>query len=386
MRIVLVCNYEADLQQSMLRFGTLLQTEWHRRGVEVVTLAPTRGRLSRGMGHPRAGVGKWFGYFDKFVRFPRELRRRLGAIQRDGMATVVHVVDHSNAVYVPRNCERDLRWVVTCHDLLAVRGALGEETGCPASPLGRRLQRAIVAGLGRAAAVVCDSSSTREDLERLVPISHAQIRRVVLLGLNFPYRRLDRAVARARLSARGRVPWETPFLLHVGSNLARKNKMGVWRIFAQVAERWPGNLIFCGAPLPGDVRAAATAAGLSHRVFAVEGLDNDGLEAAYNLAHALLFPSICEGFGWPVIEAQACGCPVICSDRTSLPEIGGEGALVYGLADEAGMAESVLKLTNPEVRASVMALDAMNLERFGVQEMIERYGSIYAEALEAAPP
>ncbi len=374
MKILLVCNYAPDAQQSMLRFGAMLREGLQARGCEVAACAPAE-RLHRA-GRPGA---KWLGYVDKYVLFPSRLRRW---VQQESRAapgrTVVHIVDHSNAVYVPARAT--VPWVVTCHDLLAVRGALGEDTDCPASALGRRLQRAIVRGLGRAAVIAADSTSTLQDVERLVPAARPQARRVILLGLNHPYRRVAPAEARARLAGAGGVPWDRPFVLHVGSNLPRKNKAGVLRVFARLAADWPGNLVFVGAELPDTVRSAAAAAGLAGRVFAVPRADNAQLEAAYSLAHALLYPSRWEGFGWPIIEAQACGCPVVCSDRTSLPEVGGAAACVHALEDEGGMAESLRRLGEGAPRAAAIARGEANLARFATGRMLDDYLALYAGA------
>lgn len=379
MRILLVGNYLPDRQQSMLRFGATLHEQLRARGQDVHLLAP-EPRWPRWLG---GGRSKWAGYLDKYVLFPSRLSRwvRAHTAAASGRA-VVHVVDHSNAVYVPR--QPTVPWVATCHDLLAVRGALGEATDCPASPLGRRLQGAIVAGLARTSAIATVSTSTLQDVNRIVPAG-GQRRRVILLGLNHPYQPVPPKDARARLAALPGVPWTEPFLLHVGSNLTRKNKAGVLRVFARLAAEWPGNLIFCGAELPSDLAAGAATAGLAGRVFAVPSLDNAQLEAAYSLAHALLFPSRFEGFGWPIIEAQACGCPVVCSDTTSLPEVAGDAALVHGLQDEAGMAESLRRLTEADFRASVVARGFANLSRFGAGRMLDEYLALYEEVSSRRP-
>lgn len=376
-KVLLVCNYLPDGQQSMLRFGELLESELPNRNcaVQVVRPRPHAAKLLRQTAF--GGWRRWFGYFDKYVLFPRELTRCVATESALG-PLVVHIVDHSNAVYVPRL--PTVPWVVTCHDLLAVRGALGENTDCPASRLGKKLQLRIAAGLGRAQAVACDSTSTLLDLERLVRPAGPQTRGVILLGLNHPYRALASAEARARLAVVSSIPWDQPFLIHVGSNLRRKNKAAVIRILGLLAGRWTGNLMFCGAELNDELRAQARAAGLGSRLFGLTRPSNEQLEAAYSLAHALVFPSTCEGFGWPIIEAQACGCPVICSDRTSLPEIGGGGALVHALADEGEMAESVILLAEPSFRADRVRRGFDNLKRFTIDEMIGHYIKIYAAA------
>jgi glycosyltransferase involved in cell wall biosynthesis len=361
MKILLICNYPPDAQQSMLRFADVLRRGLAGRGWDVVPVAPKArwgGLTGRGPG-PRSA--RWLGYMDKYLLFPLELRRKARVESARG-PLLAHVIDHGNSIYLPARA--DIPWVVTCHDMLAVRGALGEATDCPATILGRRLQRGILAGLRRAGGVACDSASTLGDLDRLAPREPGHLRRVIPLGQNHPYGRVDPAAARARLSSLSGVPWEQPFLLHVGSNLARKNKAAVIDVLGRLRGRWDGNAVFCGAPMTPELSARSRDA---------------QLEAVYSLAHALVFPSNCEGFGWPVIEAQACGCPVIASDRTSLPEVGGEGAVYFAPDDTAGMAGAVLGLGLPEARAAAVARGRTNAARFSKDRMIDDYIGFYAE-------
>ena len=95
------------------------------------------------------------------------------------------------------------------------------------------------------------------------------------------------------------------------------------------------------------------------------------LEALYNCATALLFPSTFEGFGWPVAEAHACGCPVLCADREPMTEIAGNAALTHPVEDEAGFAADLLRLTNPEERARWSEKALENAKRFSTQRMLE---------------
>lgn len=377
MRIALITNYAPDDQQSMLRFGALLQRALTARGHEVVALAPAPLNGHRWLS--RVTGDKWAGYAAKYLSFPSELREAWHAGPA-ASADLVHVVDHSNALYVP--ARRDRPWLVTCHDLLAVRGALGEDTDCPASWLGRRLQRAIVRGLARADAIACDSTSTLQDAARLVPHAPTQLRRTILLGLNQPLRPMPPAEARQQVAAIDPRLARSDYLLHVGSNLARKNKVSVLRVFAHLrAEGWRGLLVFCGAPLTPELQAQAAAAGLADSIVAVPRASENELAALYSVAHALLFPSKCEGFGWPVLEAQACGCPVICSDRTSLPEVGGDAALICPLEDEPSMAAAARRLLDPVVRSEIVARGRANAARFTVDRMIDAYLELYEDVI-----
>ncbi len=100
-------------------------------------------------------------------------------------------------------------------------------------------------------------------------------------------------------------------------------------------------MVFAGEALPADLHELAARLGVAARVVEIVKPSDAVLEALYNRARALVFPSRFEGFGWPVIEAQACGCPVLCSDAGSLGEVAGEGAFVRAAADEEAFAEEL---------------------------------------------
>src|SRR6185436_1491272 len=100
-------------------------------------------------------------------------------------------------------------------------------------------------------------------------------------------------------------------------------------------------------------------------------------EALYSGATALVFPSRYEGFGWPIIEAQACGCPVICSNTGPMPEAAGDAGLLFSPDDEEGFAAAILRLTNPEERALWSEKSLRNAERFAPEKMIAGYLEVY---------
>jgi hypothetical protein len=135
--VLLIGNYPPDRQQSMQRFAMMMLDGLIAAGVpaELIQPQPFFGRFRPANGF----VAKWLAYIDKFVLFPRNLRRKLKAAP-----ALVHICDHSNAMYAKQI--RGLPVVSTCHDLLAVRGALGEQTDCPASATGKLLQRWILSG------------------------------------------------------------------------------------------------------------------------------------------------------------------------------------------------------------------------------------------------
>lgn len=369
--VLLIGNYSADQQQSMQRFNAMMLQGLEAAGIHAILIRPQPF-----LGRFRAAgrfISKWLGYIDKYVFFPFHLRRTLAARPQ-----IVHVCDHSNAVYVKR-CG-DFPVLVTCHDLLAVRGGLGEQTDSPASITGRILQRWILLGLHRANALACISKATARDAERLVDRTNGRPQiDVVYLGLNYPYRKLDPEVARARLAQIRGIDLDLPFVLHVGSNARRKNREGVLRIFSRCRKEWDGQLVFAGDTLTPQLYALATELGVSKNVVRVDNPSNDVLETLYNCALAFLYPSRFEGFGWPVIEAQACGCPVVCSNVGPLPEAAGAAGLLHDVDDEAGFAADLLRLANETDREEWSEKSLGNAQKFSADQMIARYIDIYRQ-------
>ena len=117
LRILLVGNYPPDRQESMQRFADVFLRGLPPVGVKVELIRPEIV-WNRRAGSP--GIAKWLGYADKYLAFPKRLRRHIAASRPD----VVHVCDHSNSMYL-RSAPAGRR-LITCHDLLAVRSALGE--------------------------------------------------------------------------------------------------------------------------------------------------------------------------------------------------------------------------------------------------------------------
>lgn len=367
MKILLVGSYEFDGSTSIKIWADALHRGLVQRGIEaqVISPRPVFGSFK----HSSGGIGKWLGYIDRFLIFPRALRA--AAAQAD----IVHICDHGSAMYALSLKDKPV--MVTCNDLLAVRGAMGEVPDCPASFFGRLLQRQIRRGLSRAALVACVSNYTMSDAVRL--LNGAGRRCVVPNGLTYPFRSLDSREIERRLASFTAI--QRPFVLHVGSGQARKNREGILRIFAKALERADLQLVFAGESLTENQVRLADELRVQDRIVQVVKPDVETLEALYNRAAALLFPSRYEGFGVPPIEAQACGCPVVASDIPPLIEVLGESAVIRPLDDEDGMAESLVRLaTDQEYRALLRERGFENVRsRFQTAGMIDQYVLLYQE-------
>lgn len=366
MRVLLVSNYLNDAQESMQRFAALMEKGLIQAGHDVRTLRPQNivGRL-RPSGE---GVGKWLGYIDKFGVFPAFLKSIVT------WANVVHICDHSNSFYTKHLKTKP--HIVSCHDLIAVRCALGEFPRNTTRWSGQQLQQLIVKGLVRAQHVVCVSEATRRQLLRLTKIPEQRVSRVYN-SLNYPYSRMNREEAMARIRKLQIDPGET-FFLHVGGNQWYKNRVGVLRIFSSLRKHIPRQnpkMVMVGKPWTDDMRRFVSEDGLDNVTFELPGIGDEDLRALYSTAAMLLFPSLDEGFGWPIIEAQACGCPVLTSGRPPMDEVGGAAAVYVNPENpEAAAAAAILALNKA---ADLREASLQNAARFSSSAMIQGYVSLY---------
>jgi glycosyltransferase involved in cell wall biosynthesis len=375
MKIFLIGNLPEDRQESMQRFTALLQGGLAARGHEVTALAP-RLRLARlGPRYRYGGLPKYLGYFDKFVLFPRELRRAVRAARPD----VVHFTDHAGAVYGP--VVRGVPHLATCHDLLQVRAARGEIPQQPVGRAGRWYQERIRAGLAQMPHLACVSGPTQADALRLTGLPRERVS-VIPNALNHPYRPVTPAAARATLAGLPAEPGlahalQGGFLLHVGGDHWYKNRAGLIEIFAALRGRLPDApaLVLVGPPLSPAQSARAATLGVVGRIVCLAGVSNAQLEALYNLAGALVFPSWEEGFGWPVAEAQACGCPVFASDRAPMTEVGGPFSVYFDPADPAGAARIIAAAWPARLERRDRAL--AGAARWRPAPMLEDYETLY---------
>jgi len=363
--VLLVGNYSFDHQTSMRLFAQMLESGLRERGLQVALTIPPAVLFPKT--NRNDGFWKWVGYLNKFVFFPPVLWWRARH------ANIVHICDHSNAIYV-RSLAR-VPHIVTCHDVIAIRAALTTKGAWRVRWSGRILQRIIMSGLARARRIVCVSALTSEQLLELLPELAHRVE-VIPNGLNFPFRQLPALQARLLLEEIGAD--DTQFFLHVGSGHVRKNRAQVVRIFARLLEldlALQQNLIFVGGAPNEDIRDLIVQLKLSGRVRMLSAVNDEQLCALYSVATGLIYPSILEGFGWPVIEAQACGCPVFCSDLRPMTDIAKDSAIFFNPSDVDAAALKILdalKDTKQLVEAGFA-----NAEKFSCQAMVDAYLHAY---------
>jgi glycosyltransferase involved in cell wall biosynthesis len=227
----------------------------------------------------------------------------------------IHVADHSYAHLVPF-LRRD-RCGVFCHDIDAFR-ALFEPRRRPWS---RLLAARTLAGLERAKVVFYSTNTVRDEIleHRLVPaerLVHAPY------GVAAEFQPEPRAED-ANLAPRG------PFLLHVGRLVPRKNPDFLLKLVARLRRARPElEFVQIGGTFTAEQRALLREQGLESGTHQLRDLSRATLAAYYRRASVVVLPSLSEGFGMPLIEALACGTPVVASDIVVFREVGTD-ALVY---------------------------------------------------------
>jgi glycosyltransferase involved in cell wall biosynthesis len=364
MRLVLISNYIPDRQESMLRYAQLLGRVMAGRVDEVRIVRPPAvlGRLPF--------LRKQLGNIDKYLLGPWWLRWRCRG------ADVVHVCDHTNAMYL--SCAGKALSLITCHDLIALRASRGELGGAKTKRSTKVLQEWIGRSLARARYVVCVSAATERDVLRLTPGPELKTR-VVRSPLNRHFMPASPAQVRA-MRAKLRLGPDTPYFFHIGGNEPYKNRPGVLRIFAEL-KKFPqfrtAKVVLAGKPWYEELRALARSLQLDES--AIEGgfVTDEELDALYTGALALLYPSLTEGYGWPPLEAQACGCPVITTHRGSLAEVAGDAAIIVDPDDAAGAAATIVDQW-PR-RETLRKAGFRNLERFQESQFAEAMFAIYEE-------
>ncbi len=368
MRVLLVSNYQPDEQRSMLSYAEFLRRGLEPLGhsVEVVHPPAVLGRLvSR-----NHRLFKWLGYVDKYLLFPYALRSKSRTVD------LVHICDHSNSGY--------LRWtgatpnVITVHDMLAIRSALGHFPQNPTGRTGQRLQRWILNGLRRAPHIISVSSKTKQDVDALTG-GKAKVA-VVHHGLNWSYSQSPPAEIKEVRNHCGLAPG-ADYLLHLGGNQWYKNRLGVMKIALELRkhERFRKvKLVMAGKPWTPEMRVLRDENSFSDAIEFVNP-DNRLMRALYSGALAFLFPSLEEGFGWPILEAQACGCPVITSNRPPMTEIAGAGAIFVDPENPAAAAQTIA--SNFDRIDTVKQAGWDNLKRFAIEDVMKRYEDVYASVI-----
>ena len=325
----------------------------------------------------RAGSGmidKGMNYAARYGVYPSSLLYR--------RADVFHIVDHGNAHLL--SCLPSRRTVVTCHDIILLKlakGEFGKDTAVPR--VASKLLRLSLRFLKSAAFVITVSQATADDLIGFVGIAEKRIR-VVQNGIDPQFGPPPNAEARGEARARWKLNGQSA-LLHVGNNWFYKNLEGLIRALAILQADTNGNdpvLVRVGMRLTSAQRELAASLGVLDRIREVGLLDGEELQSMYWASDVLVFPSLCEGFGWPPLEAMASGTPVVCSNRGSLGEVVSDAAVIVNPDEPESIAEGMASVLEDEhLRHSLILKGLERAKLFTWERAAEQTFQVYQEVV-----
>jgi glycosyltransferase involved in cell wall biosynthesis len=235
--------------------------------------------------------------------------------------------------------------------------------------------------LAAARVTLCISAATQTDVARRFQVDPARIRVTPLAA--------DPAMtpqpAEAIVATRQQYGLPERYVLYLGSNKPHKNLVRLVEAWAGAGRRAPDyTLVIAGhwdARYP-EVRERAAALGLGDRVYFAGPVAEVDLPALYSGADCFAFPSLYEGFGLPVQEAMACGCPVVCSDTSSLPEVAGDAARLVDPLNVDALAGALDEvLTDADLRADMRRRSLAQAARFTWEETARGTLAAYCDAM-----
>jgi glycosyltransferase involved in cell wall biosynthesis len=233
----------------------------------------------------------------------------------------------------------------------------------------------------RATHIICTSGFTRDDVHRRYKLPLEKMSVVWNLPPRATATPLADATVRRLLRGMGIAP---PFLLFPAQPWPHKNHAGLLKAWQQVLSEVPAELklVMSGQPFPPGHPALALLAepDLQRRVVHVGYRSPSEVAALYYSAEAMVFPSLFEGFGLPLLEAMQQRCPVVCGQHTSVPEVAGEAALYTDVSQPSALAEAIIRIIRDcGLRASLREAGTKNLLRFDRRQLAARTRAIYAQ-------
>jgi len=373
-------------QQSMPRFARMLADGMSKRGHLVDTWSPTARFYKIGFGQT---LRKWLGYVDQYIVFPLEVRRKAKRCTPD---TLFVFTDQALGPWVPLLADRP--HIIHCHDLMALRSALGELKENPTSWTGRQYQDLIRRGFAKGNHFISVSQKTKEDLHRYLPAEPASSD-VVYNGFHQPFSPYEASGARSLLGKRVDLDLSSGYILHVGGNPWYKNRPGVIEIY----DAWRLNrshnlpLLMIGEAPSEELLMKYNQSVNKTDIHWLIGIEDEFVRLAYSGASVFLFPSFGEGFGWPIAEAMASGCPVITTGEPPMTEVSGNAGFLIKrrpadplhaaewAREAAAVLDKIITLS-PSDRMAVVEAGIRNSKRFDTQMALDQIEAIYLRILQ----
>ncbi len=286
-------------------------------------------------------------------------------------ADVVHVLDHSYAHMIEKAGRRPV--VVTVHDLMPVVVLRSPTDGWREGVRNRFLRQALKA-LRQADSFIVGTDWLKRELATW--LGDDRNIHVVPFGVDRAFFG-ESAVARDRGRREWRIPDDAFVVLHVGSTVDRKNVPLVIQAVARLRQQTDAYLLQVGGRFSAEQEQLIERLDVRRAVRSVASADDTTLRRAYRAADVLLFPSLYEGFGFPVLEAFASGLPVVTSGAGGLKEVAGDAALVVEGRDPAAYVHALERLDDPDERDDMIQKGWERARQFTWQRTAMMTAEIY---------
>jgi len=381
MHIILFTHPSFTQHQSMPRYAQLLLDGMLQRGhsVEVWTAKARFVKLPL-----PANCKKWLGYIDQFVVFPMEVKLRL---KKQNTETLFVFTDHALGPWIP--LVKGRKHIIHCHDFLAQRSAQGLISENVTGWSGQLYQVFIRWGYRKGTNFISISKNTQEDLHYFLGRMPANSF-LVYNGLNQLFVPSDGVKVRELLTKQLGIDLSKGYLLHVGGNQYYKNRKGVLELYT--AWRKLSNhclpLLMIGATPTTELDRVRAISPYKNDIYFLDKIEDGSLRLAYQGASLFLFPSLAEGFGWPIAEAMASGCPVLTTNAPPMSEVAGNAAYLIPIkpideqasetwaTNAAPIIEKAIILKDVE-KAEFIKIGLENTLRFDPNKMLDDIEVIY---------
>ncbi|GCE25605.1 glycosyl transferase family 1 [Dictyobacter alpinus] len=272
--------------------------------------------------------------------------------------------------------------VVTIHDVIALRLPAYQPNGKV-----KAYTKLISHSTQRASMIITPSKHAQQDIIETLKLPAERVR-VIYEAAGEEYRPIKDAEALA--AARARYGLGERYVFYLGGLDQRKNVIQLVRAFAQLYKQLGDpnlQLMIAGnpdkkkGPLFPDPRPVADELGISGQII-YRFIEEEDKPALYSGTSVFVFPSLYEGFGLDPLEAMSCGAPVVCSNRTSLPEVVGEAAISIDPEDTKALVDAMYSvLSNDELQADLRARSLQQAARFSWRTAAQQTLAVYEEVL-----
>jgi glycosyltransferase involved in cell wall biosynthesis len=384
MKIVLIGHPLSLGSQSMPRFSAMLEEGMKARGHQVEVWNPSLYLFKLPVGK----LKKWMAYIDQYIIFPIVAKEK---VRKSDNKTIYVVTDHALGPYVPLIAHKP--HVIHCHDFLAQRSALGEIPENPTSYTGQKYQAFIRNGYSKGKNFIAVSEKTRTDLE--VFLGHKpDISEMVYNGINENFIPLPVAESRATLGDLAKLDLSNGYLLHVGGNQWYKNRMGIIAIYDQWRSKFGTSLplLLIGEKPSVELMKSYEDSAYKDDIHFLSNVGDQHICMAYAGATAFLFPSLAEGFGWPIAEGMASGTLVLTTNEAPMTEVAGDAAFLVErmpmdktlqakwATDSAAVLQRIVAL-DPIERQEYINRGLKNVSRFNLEKALDQIEMIYKTIL-----